>query len=111
MEGVEAIVKRAAADPEFLSRFVEDPVGAAKAEGIEIPAASTEEMVAALQAAGDAGQQVAELLQQRVSQMGLSGGIGSFSQLSSHGDITPLNPQGTNVQLNSRVSWDWGNRS
>ncbi len=78
MEAVEAIVKRAASDPEFLKRFVEDPVGTTKAEGIELPAASGEEIVAALLAAGAAGQQVAELLQQRISQMGLPGGLDSF---------------------------------
>ncbi len=71
MEAMEAILRRCASDPDFLKRFVEDPVATARAEGIQMPEANNEQVVAALLAAGSAGQQVAELLQARISQMGI----------------------------------------
>ncbi len=71
MEPIEAVLRRCASDPDFLKRFVGDPVSTARAEGIQLPEATNEQVVAALLAAGSAGQQVAELLQARISQMGI----------------------------------------
>ena len=75
MEAIEAIITRAASDPDFLQRFVADPIAVARDEGFQIPAVSKEEMIAVLLGAGAGGQQIAELLQDRISHMGLAGGL------------------------------------
>lgn len=73
MDAIQAIIDRAVADPDFLRRFLEDPVGTAEAEGFDASNISLEEMQAMRNLAKASWQGVVEVLEQRVSRMGITG--------------------------------------
>lgn len=58
------LIDRASRDPDFVSRFAEDPMGIAKAEGFDI---TPEDLRSAIGAEGATDEQVVEQLKARLS--------------------------------------------
>lgn len=70
MDGIQAIIERAAADPEFLARLAADPLGAVRAEGYQVSADEVRQMLGLAEASE---AELVEALQQRLSHAGKGG--------------------------------------
>jgi hypothetical protein len=64
MSDVQAVIERAASDPDFLKRLAEDPVGTAHAENLAI---TTEDLKGLLEMSEASDEEAVEALQARLS--------------------------------------------
>ena len=64
MTGIQAIIDRAASDPDFLWRLASDPLGTVQAEGYEV---SDDEVKAMLDMAGASDEEMVEAVKHRLT--------------------------------------------